>query len=174
MFCINNKNMCSGCLNENMQQKRLLKSESEILHSNAPNSILAPIIHFCNKPTELRHVRKLFQHLPTFANKKRDDHIYGATRYISNTFGIMLMDGDKNNFIDQPMTNVERRHAWRMATFHCKCTSSCISPQHFTVCTGCKACSCLVYNMNASQDTACPCCRTNEYWDIIGLPCLAC
>jgi hypothetical protein len=72
------------------------------------------------------------------------------------------------------MKNAERRQAWHMATFHCKCTSRCISPQHFTVCTLCKACSCLVYNMNASQDSVCPCCRMNEYWDIIGLPCLAC
>ena len=86
----------------------------------------------------------------------------------------MLKDSDKNNFIDQPMANSERRQAWYMATFHCKCTSSCISPQHFTVRTLCKACSCLVYNMNASQDTACPCCRMNEYWDIIGLPWLVC
>jgi hypothetical protein len=131
-YCINNKNMCSGCLNENMQQMHMLQIKSDILHSNESNSLLAPIIQYCNKPTNLRHVRKLFQHLPTFANRRRDDHIYGATRYISNTLGIMLMDGDTNNLIDQPMTNVERRQAWCMATFHCKCTNSSISPKNFT------------------------------------------
>lgn len=159
--------MCSGCINENLRHRKELQIENKILNSNATNETLAPIIHHTTTPTELKRVRKLLSHLPSFNNIKRDDHIYGVTRYIANSLGIIIKDSSASELIDAPLTSTEKKQAWRVAE-----ENSC--PKKFNSRTFCKTCSCLIFNDDISHVTLCPKCKINESWEIIGLPCLAC
>jgi hypothetical protein len=59
-------------------------------------------------PISLKNLQKLFQHLPTFGRKKRDYHIFGATRYLANTLGIMINEDNASDLIDQPLSIIEK------------------------------------------------------------------
>ena len=92
MFCVTGRNMCSGCSNESSRQRKVLQLEKELLQLSVDNAILAPLLEYKYKPTSIKHFRKLLLCLPAFAQKKsRDDHIFGAARYLANTLGILLV-----------------------------------------------------------------------------------
>jgi hypothetical protein len=91
------------------------------MYDMSPNMILAPILQHISSLLSLQQFRKLHQHLPTFMNTKHDDHIFGAARYLVNTLGISLIESQSRDIIDQPMTSIEKKQTWRMATFHCEC-----------------------------------------------------
>ena len=59
-------------------------------------------------PVSLILCRQLFQYLPSVQNVKRDDHIYGAIRYLANTLGILITDINTSEHVDQPMTEGEK------------------------------------------------------------------
>jgi hypothetical protein len=174
MFCVQGKSMRSGCINENLRHREVIKIEREIMYDISPNAILAPILQYISSPLSLRHFRKLHKHLPTFTNTKRDDHIFGAARYLANTLGISLLESQSRNTIDQPMTNIEKKQTWRMATFCCKCVPGPNNTVQFGPRSLCLICSFLVFRDAVSHITFCPCCNENESWEIIGHPCLAC
>jgi hypothetical protein len=62
-------------------------------------------------------------------NKKQDDHKYGAMRYMANTLGIQLEDTNVSDTIDQPMSIIEKKQAWRKATFQCRCKNELCNHQ---------------------------------------------
>jgi len=174
MFCVQGKNMCSGCINENLRHRKVVKIEQEIMYDVSPNAILAPILQHISSPISLRQFRTLHQHLPTFTNTKRDDHIFGAARYLANTLGIYLLESQSRDIIDQPMTSIEKKQTWRMATFSCKCIRGPTNTVQFGPRSLCLTCSFLIFRDAVSHITLCPCCNENESWEIIGHPCLAC
>jgi hypothetical protein len=109
MYCIEGKNRCSGCVNESLRHRRISQIEHDILIDISANFILLPILDWTPMPISLKKIRKLFQHLPTFGRKKRDDHIFGPTRYLANTLGIIINEDNASDLIDQPMSIIEKR-----------------------------------------------------------------
>jgi len=174
IFCTNNKNMCLGCINENLRHHKVIQIEKDILNDYSFNETLAPIISYFTIPTDLKRIRKLLSHLPAYKNNKRDDHIYGATRYVANSLGILLNDANANSSINSPMMTVEKKQAWRVATFHCRCDYDTTMQKRFNIRTFCTVCSCLVFQHDKPSITSCPGCTRNDSWETIGLPCLAC
>ena len=118
VLCI--QKMCSGCINECLRYCRVAKIESDILNYVSANEIISPLLQYLTKPTDLKHIRRLLQHLPSCKNNKRD-HIYGATRYIANSLGLLINDTNVSSSIDTPMTTVEKKQTWHVATFCCRC-----------------------------------------------------
>lgn len=171
MPCANNRNMCSVCLNETLRHRKVLQLEKDTLESNTSNQILAPIRNRVSTLITLKHARKLLQHLLSATCNKRDDHIYRAMQYMSNTLGILLEDTNTGDNIDQPMSI---RQAWRMALFKCRWDNKVMYHQKFGERTFCKTCSFLVFQNQVVHVTTCPCCNINESWEIIRYPCLAC
>jgi hypothetical protein len=91
--------------------------EKELLEVNATNLTLAPIIEAIESPISLKQFRGLIKHLPTLSNSKRDDHIFGATRYLANILGVQIQNNDTRDNIDQPMPAPNREQLWWKATF---------------------------------------------------------
>ena len=61
-------------------------------------------------------------YLNTFqTDNRRNDYIYGAAQYMANTLGIKILDTSTATRLDQPMTDIEIKQAWCMATFRCRC-----------------------------------------------------
>jgi len=50
MYCIEGKNMCSGCVNESLRHRRISQIEHDILIDTSSNSILAPILDWTSMP----------------------------------------------------------------------------------------------------------------------------
>ena len=175
MVCAPNKSTCSGCHNESLCHRKVKRIEHEILLSTAPNDAIAPLLHWVHTPVSLRNLRQHLQHLPTFTKKHRDDHLYGATRYLANTLGIIICEQNSSNLIDIPLSPNEKKQLWRTALFHCRCATEDIQYHTFGVRTFCKRCSLLVYNDPPSQaHNLCLGCTINESWEHPPLPCLAC
>jgi len=166
--------MCLGCINENLRHRKVIQIEKDILNDYSFNETLAPIISYFTIPTDLKRIRKLLSHLPAYKNNKRDDHIYGATRYVANSLGILLNDANANSSIDSPMMTVEKNQAWRVATFHCRCDYDTTLQKRFNIPMFCTVCLCLVFQHDKPSITNCPGCTRNDSWETIGLPCLAC
>jgi hypothetical protein len=125
-------------------------------------------------PVSLILCRQLFQYLPSVQNVKRDDHIYGAIRYLANTLGILITDINTSERVDQPMTEGGKRKTWRMATFRCRCEGGEPRMQQYGLHTFCKNCSFLIYKERVSHTKKCPASNFNESLENIGSPCLAC
>jgi hypothetical protein len=121
MRCVCKKNMCSGCINESLRHKRVLQIENEILTNVSPNESWMPLLKWIYTPITLAKLRHLLQHISVFKIKKRDDHLYGATRYLANSLGIYICDTNMSDLVDQPMTPVGKKQVWCLATFHCRC-----------------------------------------------------
>jgi hypothetical protein len=96
-------------------------------------------------PISLRKFRQLCQNLPTMANKRRDDHIFGAARCIANTLGIEILNNQVGNLIDQPLSGLEKKQAWRIATFRCRCDSRTSISETFGPRTFCNSCNQLIF-----------------------------
>jgi len=135
-FCTNNKSMCLGCINENLRHRKVVQIEKDILNDCSSNETLAPIISHLTIPTDLKRIRKLLS---------EDNHIYGATRYVANSLGILLNDANANSSIDSPMTTVEKNQTWRIATFYCRCGYDNTLQKRFNTRAFCTVCLCLIY-----------------------------
>jgi hypothetical protein len=85
MICANNKNTCSGCSNEASQHRKTHLLEHDILTQSIPNERIAPVLKWLHTPTLLKTIRQGLSYLPTFQSTKRDDHIFGATRYLAHS-----------------------------------------------------------------------------------------
>jgi len=85
MMCTNNKNTCSGCSNEASWHRRTHLLERDILTQSTPNERLASVLKWLHTPTLLKTIRQGLSYLPTFQSTKRDDHIFGATRYLAHS-----------------------------------------------------------------------------------------
>jgi hypothetical protein len=173
MVCLKGKNMCSGCVNESQRHKKTQQMELEILSNSSSNNVWSPFLQWTRSPTTLRNLRLALSHLTNFRQTKRNDHIYGASRYIANTLGIILVEHNVSDLIDQPMSHTERKQAWRIATFWCKCPSTLREIHNFGVRNFCRRCNYLCKN-DHNNDNVCPFCSCNESWKIQGNPCLAC
>jgi hypothetical protein len=139
--------------------------------------VVRPLLSYLYAPIELKEIRQFLQYLPIFSHKKRDDHIYGASRYVANTLGIMLCDNNISELIDVPMDHTAKKQLWRIATFYCRCTREHTHYHNFGIRTFCKTCACLIHrekNNIILHETRCPACNINESWQTLGHPCLAC
>lgn len=176
MFCTNNKNMCSGCINESSRHSKTLRLEEALLSDNSSNSTLAPLLAMIETGTTLKQIRSIYQHIPIFATKKRDDHLSGATRYLTHTMGFHMTDSISHDIIDAPLQMTKRFDIWPQAKFHCKCCPNITNVEQTSFGNRgfCKRCSFLVYRTNISHVTRCPGCDINDSWETIGHPCLAC
>jgi hypothetical protein len=152
MFCVANRNMCSGCITESLRHKKTLQLEHELLQDSSSNTILAQIPVLLLTGTTLKQFRRTLQHLPTLANKKRDDPIYGAARYLANSIGILINEATSQESLDAPMT-AKKQDIWRQAKLHCKCNL-----QHDNISTYgnrsfCNICSYLIFRSSISHVT---------------------
>jgi hypothetical protein len=111
--------------------------------------------------------------LPAFLQNSRDDHIFGAARYLANTLGILIQESPSANLIDTPMSNTEAKQTRRKAAFLCRCKEN-VSSTTFEIRTFYNACSYLIPCRNNSRMTYCPGCNLCESWEHLGHPCLAC
>ncbi len=108
LTCARGCNCCSGCSNESAKQRRVVKLENEMLTLSVENNIFAPLLEFRAKPTSIKNFRNVLSCLPFIASISRDDHIFGAARYLANTLDILIQE--------------ESKQTWRiMATFLCRC-----------------------------------------------------
>jgi hypothetical protein len=135
-----NKNMSSGFINEALRHRKVKKIDLELLNDTSSNSILAPLLQHTSTPISLRKFRQLCQHLPTMANKRRDDHIFGAARYIANTLGIEILNNQVGNLINQPLSGLQKKQAWRIATSSRILISETFGPRTF-----CNSCNQLIF-----------------------------
>ncbi len=159
---------------QSLRHKRVLQIENEILTNISPNESWMPLLNWIYTPITLAKLRHLLQHISVFKIKKRDDHLYGATRYLANSLGIYICDTNMSDLVDQPMTPVGKKQVWRLATFHCRCINK-VNLHTFQARTFCKTCTFLVLKDNMSTfNEVCPFCHINESWKEIGHPCLAC
>jgi hypothetical protein len=101
--------MFSGCINECLRHRRVAQIENDILNDVSANEIISPLLQYLTEPTDLKHIHRILQHLPSCKNTERDDHIYGATRYIANSLGLLINDTNASSSIDTPMTAVEEK-----------------------------------------------------------------
>lgn len=121
MSCVIGCNMCSGCINKSIKLRILDQLENEIMILDVNNNTLAPLLKFRMECTSIKAFQQMLSCLPTFGNKKRDDHIFGAARYLANTLGIKVYALPHISIIDSPMTITEAKQVWRKAMFLCKC-----------------------------------------------------
>jgi hypothetical protein len=174
MLCTANRNLCSGCTNENQKQSRVARIEHELLATDASNSTLAPLLAHRIHPISIGGFRKLLKCLPSFATKARNDHKYGAARYVANTIGILLVATHNCNHLDPPMTTRKSNNVWRQARLFCKCFDTTTTRKVYGNRTFCTSCSYLIAHPSIAHVTKCPGCNLNESWENIGATCLAC
>lgn len=175
MTCTTNRTMCSGCLNENLRQRKLGRLENETLEDTTPNATLEPLLICLQKPTSLKEFRTMMQHLPTMNSQKRDDHIYGAARYFANSLGFAIPDTDINDCMDPPLALPRINEMWRQAKFYCRCHSTTRNPHNIGVRAFCVTCSFLIfYDTSEHNNNQCRGCNINEPWKQSNSPCIAC
>jgi hypothetical protein len=93
---------------------------------------------------------------------------------MTNMLGMQLQEINTSDNIDQPMSPIEKQQAWRMAMFHGRCENDSSFHEEFGMRRFCKTCCFIVFHTHVLHATICPCCITNESWEIIGNPCLTC
>lgn len=175
MKCIDKKHMCAGCMSESIRHKKTKQIEMDLLHNMAANDTMAPLMDGVDNPISLRQLRTILTHLPTLQNThKRDDHIYGATRYTANTLGLKLDSTCTSENVDPSPTDKERKTIWRMANFQCRCQPENRSCHQFGVRNFCRSCQYPIYYTQTSHLPVCPVCLHNDPWQHNGDPCLAC
>jgi hypothetical protein len=149
--------------------------EQEILCNLSPNTTLAPLLQYLNQPTSLQHFRQLMGYLNTFqTDNRRNDYIYGAAQYMANTLGIKILDTSTATRLDQPMTDIEIKQAWRMAPFRCCCPIEGRQAQQYGDRSFCLSCSYFIHRRYDPTCQGCPTCHANESWQSFNAPCLAC
>jgi len=86
----------------NIQKLRKVKQlEIEMLSLAVDNNVLAPLMKCRTKSMSIKTFRKMLAILPTFANKSRDDLIFGTARYLANTLCILLHDKPSSFLLDK-------------------------------------------------------------------------
>jgi hypothetical protein len=175
MFCAPGKQLCSGCNNELMRHRKVKQMENALMMDFSSNNTLFYIQCYAatSIPMSLQNFHRLFYYLPVFNITKRDDHIYGASRYLANTLGIPISGQNLSKYIDPPPSDNDRRSIWRIASFKCRCQHDSI-PHQYGYQSFCKQCYHLIYIINVPHPTTCPACGKNDSWEILGKPCLAC
>lgn len=107
-------------------------------------------------------------------NHKSDDHIYGAARYLANSFGISLLDTDSIESIDPPLLPLRKNEVWRQAKFHCRCPAAFQRLYNIGIRAFCTSCSFIISYQPKYGTTKCKNCNTNEYWENPTVPCITC
>jgi hypothetical protein len=149
--------------------------ENEILEDISSNETLLPILECIEKPINLRLSRALLQHLPTMAIQKRDDHIFGAARFLANSLGITILDTTCNESVDPPMKLSKRNEIWRQAKFYCRCMPDTRYQHDIGKRAFCESCSFLItHEISELGDNICRGCNTNEWWKDKTQFCLSC
>jgi hypothetical protein len=171
MLCSTGRNICSGCTIEAAKQKKAKQLEREVLLLNGKKSELAPLLDHRTKPCSVKDFRKLLCMLPSFQKKTRDDHMFGAARYLATSLGILLHDSS-SCLLDEHMTSKEVRQLWSKATSYCKCKTS--YPINYDDRFFCLTCSYLISVFDTDVVVLCPSCQKEESWQYEGHPCLAC
>ena len=174
VFCTANRNMCSGCTNENLKHACVARIEKELLMATVDNITLAPLLAHRVQPTSIRGFRKMLNFLPSFAGKSRNDHKFGAARYVANDLGILIVDTPNCNILDSPMNTRQSNNTWRQARLHCKFTSDIRKPLAFDSRIFCANCQYLIPHPSISHVTRCPGCNIIDSWETLGASCLAC
>jgi len=116
MYCVAGKNMCTRYKNETVQQRKTQQPEQDILSHSATNASLAPLLDWLHTPTSLKSIRWCLSHLPMFQCNGWDGHIFGATRYLANTLGLLTSEQTMGEMIDIPMTPQQKETG--MASCH--------------------------------------------------------
>ena len=176
-YCINGRSMCSGCNNEAAKQRKTLQLEQEILTLSFENNALAPLLELLHRPTSIKRFRQLFMCLPSFAPKKsREDCIFGAARYLANTFGFQLDKTQSANLLDEPLHDKVIENQCRQACFLCRCPTPTqpYTSTGATLRSFCGTCSFLIPVLHHDSPLSCRGCRQQESWKTSGAPCLAC
>jgi hypothetical protein len=167
--------MCACCLNESIRHIFTAQIKDNLLSYLTASNVLAPILRCLETPVSLKHLRNMLAHLPTFANTRgRDDHIYGATRYVANTLGIKIEGSNVSEFIDLTSTDTDQKRLWRIANFQCRCQNESNPIQHFNVRNFCQTCRLPIYYTEITHLDLCPVCLHNEPWQQYGTPCISC
>ena len=175
--CITGRSMCAGCNNEAAKQRKTRKMEQEILIISVKNDVLAPLLELLKNPVSIKRFRQLFACLPSLAPKKsREDCIFGAARYLANTFGFQLEKTHSANLIDEILPIKAVQQLWRQASFICRCSPP---PQKDmresdTIRSFCSICSFLTRKIHSGSLLSCPSCQQQDSWKVAGAPCLSC
>jgi len=157
------QSVCAGCMSESIRHKKTKQIEMDLLHNMAANDTMAPLMDGVDNPISLRQLRTILTHLPTLQNThKRDDHIYGATRYTANTLGLKLDSTCTSENVDPSPTDEERKTIWRMANFQCRCQPENHSCHQFGVRNFCRSCQYPIYYTQTSHLPVCLVCLHNE------------
>jgi len=99
---------------------------------------------------------------------------FGAIRYTANSLGIQLTDDLSNDRMDQPLTAIEIKQNWQIATFRCQCDTDRIKLKQYGSRSFCQECSLLIFRTSPSPSQCCPVCQKNESWRHFNAPCLSC
>ena len=173
-LCTASRNMCSGCTNENLKHSCVARIEKEIILATTDNVALAPLLAYRVQPVSIKGFRKLLNFLPSFAGKSRNDHKFGAARYVANSLGVLIVDTPNCNLLDSPMTTRQCNNIWRQARLHCKCCCASRRPVPFKSRVFCMNCQYLILHTSITHVTRCPGCDINDSWETLGALCLAC
>jgi hypothetical protein len=79
------------------------------ISNTSSNDTWIPLLDWIYTPITLTSLHQLLQHISAYKVRKRDDHLYGATRYLANSLGISIYDVNSSDLIDQPMTSVGKK-----------------------------------------------------------------
>ncbi len=79
MYCMERKNVCSGCFNENLHHRKVKQMEQMLSEDFTDNRILMHLIDFIKAPISLQNFQNLFRCLSIFVHTTRNDHVYGAS-----------------------------------------------------------------------------------------------
>jgi hypothetical protein len=93
---------------------------------------------------------------------------------MANTLGIKILDTSTATRLDQPMTDIEIKQAWCMATFRCRCPIEGRQARQYGERSFCLSCSYLIHRRYDPTCQGCPTCHANESWQSFNAPCLAC
>jgi len=173
MLCSIGKTICSGCYIETSKHRRVKQLENEILHLLADNNTLSPLVQAKTHCISIQQFRKILECLPTFANKSRDDIIFGAAKYVANTIGVKITQGHKTSTftLDESLSITAVNELWRQAAFFCRCSES--NPITYGIRCFCQSCSYLIRRV-PDPCNICPSCNIYESWERSDAPCLSC
>jgi len=173
MLCSIGKTICSGCYIETSKHRRVKQLENEILHLLADNNTLSPLVQAKTHSISIQQFRKILECLPTFANKSRDDIIFGAAKYVANTIGVKITQGHKTSTfaLDESLSITAVNELWRQAAFFCRCSES--NPITYGIRCFCQSCSYLIRRV-PDPCNICPSCNIYESWERSDAPCLSC
>ena len=172
MTCATNRNVCSGCCNEAAKQTQVTQLEQEIVQLSIDNASLAPLLDYGTQPVSNKKFRKMWNCLPTFGKKSRNDYKFGAATYLANTLGILLKDTSSSHTMDEPLTTKQSNDLWRQASHFCKCHDPARPARNtLQVRMFCYTCA---YIIPCASGPKCPGCNLQDSHLLTGTACLSC